>query len=168
MAHVNRSRTVSWADPLEIVRASADLSGLEIIRGFIEGRFPPPPIVSLLGFRIVEADEGRAVFEVEPHESHYNGIGVVHGGIAATLLDSAMGCAVQSTQPRGRTFTTLELKTNYVRALTVGSGVIRCEAKVLHVGSRVATAEGRVTDPKGRLCAHGSTTCLVYDISKKG
>ena len=101
------------------------------------------------------------MFEVEPGEQHYNPIGVVHGGLAMTLADSAMGCAVQSCLPAGVAWTTLELKINLVRALTVDSGTVRCEGTVIHVGRRVATAEARLLDGQGRLCAHATTTCMV-------
>ena len=114
-----------------------------------------------MNFNIVEVGEGRAVFAVDPAEYHYNPIGVVHGGLAATLLDSAMGCAVHSTLPAGAGYTTLEIKVNFIRAMTADTGRVRCEAKVVHVGGRTATAEGRVVDEAGKLYAHGSTTCLV-------
>jgi uncharacterized protein (TIGR00369 family) len=110
----------------------------------------------------VAAEPGRAVFEMEPGPQHYNPIGSVHGGIALTLLDSAMGCAVHTTLEQGDRYTTLEVKTNFVRPITSDTGVIRCEGIVLHRGARVATAEGRVTDSVGRLLAHGTTTCLIF------
>jgi uncharacterized protein (TIGR00369 family) len=118
-------------------------------------------MAQLMGMRLTEVDEGRAVFEVEPGEQHYNPIGVVHGGLAMTLADSAMGCAVQSCLPAGVAWTTLELKINLVRALTLESGTVRCEGTVIHVGRRVATAEARLLDGQGRLCAHATTTCMV-------
>ena len=118
-------------------------------------------MVSLLGLKIVEVDEGRIVFTGTATEQFYNGLGIAHGGFAATLLDSALGCAINTTQPAGRVFTTLELKINYTRPLTREVGELRCEANVLHVGSRTATAEARIVDADGKLYAHGTTTCIV-------
>jgi uncharacterized protein (TIGR00369 family) len=111
--------------------------------------------------RFVEVEEGRAIFEGEPTEYHYNPIGVVHGGLAATLLDSAMGCAVHSMLPVGVGYTTLEIKVNYLRALTSETGTVRAEGRVIKVGGRVAVAEGRITDAAGNLYAHSTTTCLI-------
>lgn len=159
-----RSRTIRWEDPVPAAARAASLSGLEFLQGIKAGQLPPPPIALLMGFDIVEVEEGRAVFAVEPAEYHYNPIGVVHGGLAATLLDSAMGCAVQSTQPAGRGWTTLELKTNFIRPMTRDTGRVTAEGRVLHAGSRVATAEGRVEDAAGRLLAHATTTCLIFDL----
>jgi uncharacterized protein (TIGR00369 family) len=157
-----RTRTVSWVDPVESARAGTRLSGLEYMRAIAEGRFPPAPIAVLLGFAVEEVGEGRVVFAVEPGEHHYNPIGVVHGGLAATLLDSAMGCAVHTLLPLGRGYTTLEIKVNYVRALSRESGRVRAIANVIHVGGRTATAEGRIVDAGGKLYAHGTTTCLLF------
>src|SRR3712207_5355656 len=114
-----------------------------------------------MNFGLAELGQGSAVFTVEPAEYHYNPIGVVHGGLAATLLDSAMGCAVHSTLPAGAGYTTLEIKGNYVRPMTAGMGLVRCEAKVIHTGGRTATAEGRIVDDDGKLYAHGTTTCII-------
>jgi uncharacterized protein (TIGR00369 family) len=156
-----RTLTVTWTDPLEAAARGAEMAGMERLRAIVDGSLPPPPIARLLGMRLAEVEEGRAVFEVEPGEQHYNPIGVVHGGLAATLCDSAMGCAVQSSLPAGVAYTTLELKVNLVRALTVDSGTVRCEGTLIHLGGRVATAEARLVDGAGRLCAHATTTCLV-------
>jgi uncharacterized protein (TIGR00369 family) len=158
-----RTRTVTWEDPLPAARAGASLGGIEYLRGIAQGTFPPPPIALLLGFTLDEVDEGRVVFTAEPGEHHYNPIGVVHGGLAATLLDSAMGCAVHSLLPRGRAYTTLEIKVNYVRAIRRESGRLRASASVVHMGGRIATAEGRIVDASGQLCAHATTTCILLD-----
>src|ERR671917_418301 len=157
-----RTRTVTWEDPRALAEAGRALSGLEYLRKIVAGELPRPPISALMNFGLVELSEGRAVFDVEPAEYHYNPIGVVHGGLAATLLDSAMGCAVHSTLPAGAGYTTLEIKVNYVRAMTAGTGRVLCEAKIAHVGARTATAEGRVVDGAGRLYAHGTTTCIIF------
>jgi uncharacterized protein (TIGR00369 family) len=139
------------------------LTGLDFFRRMIAGELPPPPMVKLLGMRLVEADEGRVVFTAEPDEQYYNGMGVVHGGLAAALLDSALGCAINTLMPAGKRFTTLELKINYTRPLTSAVGTVRCEAKVIHVGNRVATSEARVVDGQGKLYAHGTTTCIAVE-----
>lgn len=156
-----RTRTFTWEDPLPAAEAGRRMSGLEHLRRLVDGTLPPPPIMELLGGRLIEANEGRVVFAAWPAEYHYNPIGVVHGGLAATLLDSAMGCAVHSTLPAGVGYTTLEIKVNYIRAIIMTTGELRAEGSVLHAGSRTATAEGRLTDAAGTLYAHGTTTCLI-------
>ena len=156
-----RSLTVEWSDPLPLAAAGRTMSGIEFLRGIRDGRFPPPPIAALLGFHLVEVEPGHAVFEIVPGERHYNPIGVVHGGLAMTLLDSAMGCAVQTHMPAGSGYTTLEAKTNLVRAITTQTGKLRAIGKTLHVGKRMATAEGRLEDAAGKLYAHSSSTCIV-------
>jgi uncharacterized protein (TIGR00369 family) len=140
------------------------LSGLEFMRGIMEGRFPPPPIAAALKFELVEVEAGRALFEGAPEFAFYNPIGVVHGGYAATLLDSCMGCAVHASLPAGQAYTTLEFKVNFVRAITEKTGRVRAEGRVIHPGNRAATAEGKVYDAQGKLLAHGTTTCLVFPV----
>lgn len=157
-----RTRTVSWEDPRSLAEAGRGLSGLEYLQKIVSGELPRPPISALMNFGLAELGEGHAVFTVEPAEYHYNPIGVVHGGLAATLLDSAMGCAVHSTLPAGAGYTTLEVKVNYVRPMTAETGMVRCEAKVIHVGGRTATAEGKIIDASGRLYAHATTTCIIF------
>jgi uncharacterized protein (TIGR00369 family) len=149
-------------DPRDVATKGLALSGMEYIQAIFAGELPPPPIAQLMGFRGVSAEPGRAVFEMEPGPQHYNPIGSVHGGIALTLLDSAMGCAVHTLLERGVGYTTLEVKTNFVRPITVDTGLIRCEGVVIHRGSRIATAEGKLTDAEGKLLAHGTTTCLIF------
>ncbi len=147
--------------PLDKARA---LDGIEIFREMIAGRLPAPPICRALGFRMTEIEHGRAVFVYEPVFDHYNPLGTVHGGIAATLLDSVMGCCIHSTLKAGQGYTTLEIKINYVRAMTDKTGPVRAEGKVINLGARVATSEGRLVDAAGRLLAHGTTTCLIFPI----
>jgi uncharacterized protein (TIGR00369 family) len=160
------SRTVTWEDPVAAAEAAAGMSGLEALEAIRDGRLPAPPMAKLLGMEPVVLAHGRAVFQATPDESHYNPIGVVHGGLAATLLDSAMGCAVQSTLPEGSGYTTLELKVNFVRAITQETGPVRCEGRVVHDGRTVATADGRVYALEtGKLLAHGSATCLVFSTN---
>lgn len=138
------------------------LSGLEYMRQLMTGEREPSGMARLMNMRLVEVEEGRAVFAVEPDERHYNGLGIAHGGLAATLLDSALGCAINTLMPAGRVFTTLEMKLNYVRPMRRETGEVRCEADVLHAGSRVATAEGRIIDASGKLYAHGTATCMLF------
>jgi uncharacterized protein (TIGR00369 family) len=157
-----RTRTFSWDDPRALAEAGRGLSGLEYLQKIASGELPRPPISALMNFGLAELSEGRAVFTVEPAEYHYNPIGVVHGGLAATLLDSAMGCAVHSKLPAGVGYTTLEIKVNYIRPMTAETGRLRCEANVIHVGGRTATAEGRVLDDSGKLYAHATTTCIIF------
>jgi uncharacterized protein (TIGR00369 family) len=149
--------------PQALAERAREMDGLSFTRALLTGELPPPPIAELLGFRPVEVGQGRAVFELVPGERHYNPIGSVHGGVAATLLDSAMGCAVHTTLPAGSGYTTLELKVNFVRGLTAQTGPVRCEGVVVHRGGRVATAEGRIWENDGdRLVAHATCTCLVF------
>jgi uncharacterized protein (TIGR00369 family) len=137
-------------------------SGLDVLKDIFEGRLPAPPIMKLMGFTGVHVEEGKAVFEGEPGEHLYNPIGVVHGGFAMTMLDSAMGVAVHSTLAVGERYTTLEVKTNFVRPILLDTGLVRCEGVVVHRGGTVATAEGRVfVKDSGKLLAHGTTTCLI-------
>lgn len=157
-----RTRTVTWDDPFEAMRAAPGKTGLELLQEITAGKVPPPPIARLMGFTGVEFAEGRAVFEGEPGEYLYNPIGVVHAGFAMTLLDSAMGVAVHSTLGVGERYTTLETKCNFVRAITVDTGLVRCEGVVVHRGATIATAEGKVTAAAtGKLLAHGTSTCLI-------
>jgi uncharacterized protein (TIGR00369 family) len=161
MSSPGRTRTYSWSDPLAALGEAATLPGLEAMRKIMSGELPPPPIANTLDFRIVEVEAGRVVFECEPAEFHYNPIGVVHAGLAMTLLDSAMGCAFVSTLEIPMPWTTLELKANFTRALTMDTGTVRCIGGIVHPGRRVATTEARIEDPRGRLCAHGTSTILV-------
>lgn len=138
------------------------LSGLEYMRQLLAGELQPSGMAQLMNFRLVEVSEGRAVFTVSPDERHYNGLGIAHGGLAATLLDSALGCAINTMMPPGRIFTTLEMKINYVRPMRRETGEVRCEADVIHVGGRVATADGRIIDAGGKLYAHGTATCMLF------
>ncbi len=157
-----RTRTFSWEDPHRDAEAGRGLSGLEYLRKIVAGEIPPPPMAALMNFQISELDEGRAVFTVEPAEYHYNPNGAVHGGLAATLLDSAMGCAVHSMLPAGVGYTTLEIKVNYIRPMTRETRVVRCEANTIHLGRSTATAEGRIVDEDGKLYAHATTTCIIF------
>jgi uncharacterized protein (TIGR00369 family) len=139
------------------------LSGIDYFRKMLAGDLPSPPMLELFDIRLVEVEPGRVVFTATAEERFYNGTGVAHGGFAATLLDTALGCAINATMPPGRRFTTLELKINLTRPLTKEAGLLRCEASVVHVGGRTATSEGRIVDRNGKLYAHGTTTCIVVE-----
>ncbi|HYN84371.1 MAG TPA: PaaI family thioesterase [Pyrinomonadaceae bacterium] len=138
------------------------LSGLEYMRQLLAGEREPSGMGRLMNMRLVEVSEGRAVFAVEPDERHYNSLGIAHGGLAATLLDSALGTAVNTLMPPGKVFTTLEMKINYVRPMRRETGEVRCEAEVVHSGRTVATAEGRILDAAGKIYAHGTATCMLF------
>ena len=151
-----------WQDPAALSERARAMAGREFLEGIRDGDLPAAPIQDLMGFRLVEVEDGRVAFRAEPGEQHYNPIGVVHGGLAATLLDSAMGAAVHSTLPLGTGYSTLETKFNLVRAVTADTGSLLAEGRVVHRGSRVATAEGRIVrEGDGKLVAHGTSTCLV-------
>lgn len=158
---MSRSLTVTWDDPIAAFAAGKALAGIDYMKEMIAGRIAPPPIMRLMGFRLAEVGEGLAVFECEPAEQHYNPIGVVHGGLAMTLLDSAMGCCVHTRLPAGTGYTTLEAKVNMVRAITAKTGTLRATGKVIHFGNKTATAEARLEDASGKLYAHGTTTCII-------
>jgi uncharacterized protein (TIGR00369 family) len=157
-----RSRTATWDDPMRSAGAARTLPGREFLEAIARGELPVPPVMRLLNVGFGELDEGRIVFTLEPAEYHYNPIGSVHGGVITTLCDSAMGCAIQSTLPAGAGYTTLEVKVNFVRPVTVATGSVRCEGRVIHVGGRVATAESTLTDAQGKLYAHATTTCMIF------
>ncbi|MGH9246861.1 MAG: PaaI family thioesterase [Acidimicrobiales bacterium] len=163
----NRTRTYSWDDPAPSAAAARSMSGLDFLKAITAGEIAAPPIAVTLGFTIAEFSDGEATFVGTPHEWHYNPIGVVHGGYAATLLDSALGCAVQSTLPAGTGYTTAELTVNLVRPITTETGELRSEARVLHRGSRLATAEAKLLDGNGRLYAHATTTCLILNGDRR-
>jgi uncharacterized protein (TIGR00369 family) len=143
-----------------------DYDGLGFLQAIIAGTLPQPPVAEVLGFHLVEADKGRAVFEGVPEFRYYNPIGTVHGGFAATLLDSALGCAIFSTLLKGDTWTTLELKLNFVRALTKDTGPVYAQGRIIHRGRTVATSEGDLKDRAGKLYAHATTTCMIFPAEK--
>jgi len=157
-----RERLVHWEDPLASADALRALSGLEAIRAIRDGLIPPPPIANLIGFTIVEADEGRVVFEGYPGEQHYNPIGVVHGGFALALFDSAMGCAIHTMLPHGVAYTTTDVQVRFIRAIRRDTGPVRCEGTAIHVGRTTAIAEAKLRDGSGRILGTGTTACAVF------
>ncbi|PWB58372.1 MAG: phenylacetic acid degradation protein [Bradyrhizobiaceae bacterium] len=160
---VNEKTRTSGVVPPEV---ALGFDGLTLLKGMIAGEYPPPPIAETLGFGLVEAEPGRAVFEGSPGFRHYNPIGVVHGGFAMTLLDSALGCAVHTTLKAGEGYTTLEVKVNLVRAITKDTGTVRATGRLIHRGRTTATAEADLRDAKGNLLAHGTTTCMIFPAKK--
>ncbi len=158
-----RRRDVTWADPLVGAALARDMSGLDYLLGVADGRIPPPPIAALIGMSILRVEPGRATFGLDVGEHLYNPIGSVHGGVFCTLLDSAMGCAVHASLDRGQAYTTLELKVNMVRALTMNTRSVTATGQVISGGRRVVTASGQIAGPDGILYAHATTTCLVFE-----
>lgn len=157
-----RVRTVTWQDPLPIGRAAREMAGLDFLRALASGQIPHPPICETLGFRLDTVEDGFVVFVCTPGEHHYNPISAVHGGLAATLIDSATGCAVHSTLPAGHAYTTLNIAVDLVRPVTTATGRMRCEGRVAHRGGRIGIAEGRlIAEESGKLLARGQTTCLI-------
>jgi uncharacterized protein (TIGR00369 family) len=157
-----RSRTIGWHDPLASAEVGAGMAGLDYVRAIQAGEIPPPPIAVVMNFSIEELEEGRAVFIGEPGEEHYNPIGVVHGGYASTILDSALGCSVHTTLPEGVGYTSQTLEVKYLRPITRDTGRVRSEAVVVHRGRKNAVAEAKLTDAEtGKLLATGTSTCLI-------
>jgi uncharacterized protein (TIGR00369 family) len=160
-----RRREISWQDPVPVAAQGARMAGLEYMQAVAAGEFPPPPIAVLMRMRPIEVEPGRAVFEGEPGEEHYNPIGVVHGGYASTILDSALGCAVHTTCPAGVGYTSQTLEVKYLRPITRDTGRVRCEAEVIHRGRKTATSEARLTAAEtGKLLATGTSTCLIFEL----
>jgi uncharacterized protein (TIGR00369 family) len=157
----NRTRTIEWNDPMLTANGAHGKTGLEFLQALIEGKIPPPPICATLDFTLIHVEEGLARFEGHPAEFQYNPIGVVHGGFATTLLDSAMGCAVMSTLDANSAYTTTQISINLTRAITAQTGPIVAESRVVHRGRSVATAEGTLKDAQGRLLAHATSTCML-------
>jgi uncharacterized protein (TIGR00369 family) len=157
-----RTRTITWQDPMASAAVGAEMTGLAYVRAVQAGEIPPPPIAVVMNFSIAHLDEGKAVFIGEPGEEHYNPIGVVHGGYASTLLDSALGCSVHTTLPAGVGYTSQTLEVKYLRAITRDTGPVRAEADVIHRGRKNAVAEAKLTSVEtGKLLATGTSTCLI-------
>lgn len=160
MDPANTSKTYGVVDPAE----RRQMTGLEFVRGLAKGTLPSNQMAETLGYEIVDAERGRVIVTVLPKEAHFNPWGTVHGGLAATLLDSCMGLAIQSTVDKGIGSTTLEFKISFIRPITIQTGRISAEGTVLSSGRRTGTAEGRITDGTGRLLVHGTTTCLIFEV----
>jgi uncharacterized protein (TIGR00369 family) len=156
-----RERTFSWGDPTESATAARTTAGIDVLRAAMTGQLPGPPIAATMGFDLVEVEPGRVVFAFEPAEYHYNPIGSVHGGVYATLLDSAAGCAVHSMLPAGVGYTSLDLTVKFLRAMTVATGRVTCVGTVTHLGGRTALAEARLLDPADRLLGTAVSSVLL-------
>jgi uncharacterized protein (TIGR00369 family) len=161
LAQAPARRSAAGVTPVETMRA---MSGLEFMRAYADGRLPHPPINDTLNFYLIEARAGHAVFMGEPKGDYYNPLGSVHGGWAATLLDSCMGCAAHTTVSAGQGYTTVEFKLNCVRPVMPDTGPLRAEGKVINAGRTIVTAEGRLLDAGGKLYAHGTETCLIFPL----
>ncbi|MHA1538743.1 MAG: PaaI family thioesterase [Alphaproteobacteria bacterium] len=160
-----RNREVSWEDPKTNADLALTMSGLDYMRAYKDGEVPRPPIAATLGFELVEAEEGRTVFTCTPGEHHYNPIGMVHGGLVSTLIDSATGCAVHTTLAKGTGYSTVNLSVDMLRPITDTTGTLRIEGSVVHRGSRIAIAAGEVIGEKdGKIYARGQTTCLIFTL----
>ncbi|MBW0088572.1 PaaI family thioesterase [Pseudonocardia sp. KRD-184] len=157
-----RERTYRWEDPMVTAAAAEGVDGLTFLRRVVAGEVALAPIGSTLGMSLLEVEEGRVVFGLEPAEFHFNPIGSVHGGVYATMLDSATGCAVHSALPAGVRYTSLDLSVKFLRGLGEKSGPVRCEGLVVHLGGRTALAEARLYDGQDRLCAHATSSCMIF------
>ncbi|MEU6572449.1 PaaI family thioesterase [Streptomyces sp. NPDC046805] len=161
---MGRTRTYEWEDPAVTAAAVGLSSGLDLLREIQAGRTPGPPVAATLDFTLDEVDEGRAVFSLLPGEEHYNPIGSVHGGVYATLLDSAAGCAVHSTLPPGMGYTSLDLTVKFLKRITVDTGRVRAIGTVLNRGRQTALAEARLVDANDRLLAHATSSCMLFPM----
>lgn len=159
-------RTYEWHEPAPRAFATSDADGVTLMRRLIAGELPEPPIAATLGFRLAEVDVGRAVFVGDAALWHYNPIGSVHGGVLATLLDSATGCAVHTRLPVGMAYTSLDISARFLRRVTADSGTLTCVGEVVTMGRRTALAEARLTDAEGRLLAHGTSNCLLFSTTE--
>ena len=159
-----RSRTVTWHEPGPSTAKGLTMPGIDYLRAMADGTLPQPPIGALMQFAIVEAEEGRAVFTCRPDESAYNPIGTIHGGLICTLLDSVTACAVHTTLPQGKGYTSIEIKVNYLKAVRLSSGPLTATGTVVKSGSRVGFAEGVVTDASGAVVATATSTLLIFDL----
>ena len=161
---MTRERTTTWGDPTISAGRVGRETGLALLQAMRDGDLPAPPILSTVGFELDAVEEGRVVFALEPGEHHYNPIGSVHGGVYATVLDSATGCAVHSVLPAGVGYTSLDLNVKFLRGMTTGTGRVTCEGRVVQRGRRTALAEASLTDSQGRLLATATSTCLLFEL----
>ncbi|MFJ8980431.1 PaaI family thioesterase [Streptomyces sp. NPDC102282] len=161
---MGRTRTYEWEDPALTAAAVGRSSGLDFLREIQEGRLAPAPVSATVGFALDEVEKGRVVFTLVPGEEHYNPIGSVHGGIYATLLDSAAGCAVQSTLPPGMGYTSLDLTVKFLRRITVDTGAVRAVGTVVSAGRQTALAQAQLVDVTGRVLAHATSTCMLFPL----
>lgn len=163
---MERKRTYTWGNPLETAEKAKNMSGLDFLNTALKGDVPSQasPIETTIGFHLLSLEEEKAVFEFEPQEFHYNPIGSVHGGVIATLLDSAMGCSVHAALPQGVAYTTLELKINFLKAITIKTGKMRAIGKIIHLGKSTALVEASLQDETGKIYAHAVSTCMILKL----
>ena len=161
MTQPTRTRTIEWHDPMQTAAGVHGKTGLQFLQAMVAGEIAVPPIMQTLAYTLTAVDQGFARFECEPAEFHYNPIGVVHGGLACTLLDSAMGCAVMTTLDEKSAYTTVQLNVNLTRGITVNTGRLIAESRIVQRGARIAVADGKLIDAKGTLFAHSTTTCMI-------
>ena len=159
-----RTRTFSWTDPAVHAGLIGQRTGLEVLQAMSSGELPPPPIMRLVDMAEFEAVEGSVTVRLDPQEFHYNPLGSMHGGVISTLLDTACGCSVHSLLPAGVGYTSLDLNVKFLRPVTLASGRLTCVGSVLQKGRRTALAEARLTDARGRLAAHATSTCMLFDL----
>lgn len=159
-----RTRTFSWSDPAGHAGLVGTRSGLELMRAMSSGELPPPPIMNLVDIAALEAEEGSVTVWLDPQEFHYNPLGSMHGGVLSTLLDTAAACSVHTTLPAGVGYTSLDLNVKFLRPVTIATGRIKCQGTVLQRGRRTALAEARMTDAQGKLIAHATSSCLIFDL----
>lgn len=162
----NRKRTYEWMNPLETAEKAKTMSGLDFLNGISKGEIPPPPIAETLDFHPLSVEIGKVVFEFEAKEYHYNPIGCVHGGVISTVLDTVMGCAVHSKLPQGVAYTTLEFKINFIRAVTIKSGKMKAEGRIIHLGKNTALVEADLRDEQENVYAHGVSTCMIFNLNR--
>ena len=159
-----RTRTFGWTDPARNAHLLGRRSGLELLQAMQAGEVPAPPVMHLIDMAAIEAEEGSVTVYLDPQEFHYNPLGSVHGGVLSTLLDTAAACSVHSTLPAGVGYTSLDLNVKFLRPVTVASGRLKCTGSVLQRGRRTALAEARLTDGQGRLVAHATSSCMIFDM----
>jgi uncharacterized protein (TIGR00369 family) len=163
-AAAGRSRTYTWSDPMAIAAARGAHDGTGMLRAIIAGELPPPPIAQTLDYDLTHVGDGEATFEVEPAEFHFNPLGTVHGGVISTLLDSALGCAVQTKLANGLAYTTVDLNVSFIRPVTLATGRLYARAETVNVGRRVGTARSTLEDADGKLYATATCSCLIFDL----
>ncbi|MNK15576.1 Thioesterase superfamily protein [compost metagenome] len=162
MSEIERTRTYDWESPLDTASKARTLTGLEFLNGMLNGEIAVPPIAKTLDFHLLSIEKGKILAEFTPYEFHYNPIGTVHGGVISTVLDTVMGCALHSGLPQGVAYTTLELKVNFVKAVTIRSGKLLVEGRIIHVGRTTALLEADVKSEGGTLYAHATSTCMIF------
>ena len=164
MSNEIRERTFRWDDPMKGAKEALTMAGLDYFQAMNDGKLSMPPLLQTLDFKVESIEKGKAVFAFEPQEFHYNPIGTVHGGVISAILDSAMGCSIHSLLAAGTGYTTLELKVNFLKAITIKSGELKAVGKLIHSGSRTALVEAQLIDEKGTIYAHGVSTCMIFNL----